>query len=163
MSSEQLRGSVVHLNINSAGGVPKHQVAEAAITTAGVVGDKQRDRRYHGGPERAVCLFSQERITALQAEGHPISPGSTGENVTIGGIDWDMLAVGDCLQIGERVMLQITSYAVPCQNIAGSFSDGVFKRMSQKLHPGWSRLYTRVLSEGTIREGDTVEWVVAGG
>lgn len=159
---EQLRGRVVQINVNPKGGVPKYRVEEVEITQQGVKGDKQRDRRFHGGPDRAVCLFSQERIAALQAEGHPIVPGSTGENVTVSGIDWDALVVGDCLQIGDRVVVEITGYASPCSNIAGSFANGEFKRMSQKLHPGWSRLYARVLIEGSVREGDEVAYIVVG-
>src|SRR5262245_34944479 len=133
-------GKVIQINVNPLGGVPKHAVASAEITVKGVRGDKQRDRRYHGGPRRAVSLYSYERIQALQAEGHPIAPGSTGENLTIGGFDWAAIQVGDRLRIGELVV-EITGYAVPCTNISGSFVDGLSKRISQKLHPGWSRLY----------------------
>jgi MOSC domain-containing protein YiiM len=125
--------------------------------TEGVAGDKQRDRRFHGGPQRAVCLFAMERIEALRAEGHPIAPGSTGENLTLAGVDWDAITVGDRLRVGEWVELEITGYASPCSNIEGSFADGAFKRMSQKLHPGWSRLYAKVLAEGAVRAGDPVE------
>ena len=50
--------------------------------------DRQRNPRIHGGLERAICLFSLEVIEALQAEGHPIVPGSTGENVTLAGLNW---------------------------------------------------------------------------
>src|SRR5690606_25009264 len=123
-------------------------------TTEGVRGDKQRDRRFHGGPTRAVSLFSQERIEALQAEGHPIRAGSTGENLTLSGLDWGSIQVGDRLRIGDWVELEVTGYASPCSNIAESFAGEEFKRISQKLHPGWSRLYTRVLSEGEVRPGD---------
>jgi MOSC domain-containing protein YiiM len=31
---------------------------------------------------------------------------------------------------------------------------GEYARISQKRHPGWSRVYTRVVREGTIRAGD---------
>jgi MOSC domain-containing protein YiiM len=72
----------------SPGGVPKRAVPSARVTTLGLEGDVQRDREHHGGPERAFCLFSQERIRALQAEGHPVTPGSIGENVTLEGLDW---------------------------------------------------------------------------
>jgi MOSC domain-containing protein YiiM len=126
------------------------------VTPDGVVGDKQRDRRHHGGPSRAVSLYSYEHILALQAEGHPIAPGSTGENVTISGLDWPALQVGDRLQIGEQLQVEITGYAAPCDNIIESFAEGMFIRISQKLHPGWSRLYTRVLLAGMVREGDPV-------
>jgi MOSC domain-containing protein YiiM len=150
-------GRIVQINVNPKGGVPKHAVTSVEITSEGVRGDKQRDRRYHGGPQRAVCLFSSERIEALRAEGHPIGPGTTGENLTLSGIDWDSLAVGSRLRIGDWVELEITGYAAPCSNIEGSFAAGEFKRMSQKLHPGWSRLYAKVLSEGDVRVGDLVE------
>ncbi len=77
---------VAQINVNPQGGVPKHRVAKARLEVGGVEGDKQNHRRFHGGPMRAVCLYSLELIEALQGEGHPISPGSTGENLTIS--DW---------------------------------------------------------------------------
>jgi len=151
-------GRVVQINVNPQGGVPKHRVPSAQVTFGGVAGDRQRDRRFHGGPERAVSLYAYERIAALQAEGHPIAPGSTGENLTIAGLDWGGLKVGDRLRIGDRLGIEITRYAAPCDNIADSFAGGEFTRISQKLHPGWSRLYARVLVEATVQEGDPVAW-----
>ncbi|MBV9786828.1 MAG: MOSC domain-containing protein [Chloroflexi bacterium] len=143
----------------SNGGVPKLPIREATVTELGLEGDRQRDRRYHGGPERALCLFSLEEILALQAEGHPIYPGSTGENVTIAGLDWNELKVGVCLALGDEVVIQISSFAVPCNNIAESFEDGKFVRISQKTHPGESRLYARILKTGELRVGQAVRVV----
>ena len=151
-------GRIVQINVNPQGGVPKHSVASADVSVGGVVGDRQRDRRFHGGPLRAVSLYSHERIEALCAEGHPIAPGTTGENLTISGLDWERIQIGDLLRIGQLVELEITSYVKPCKNISGSFIAGEFKRISQKAHPGWSRLYARVLREGTVHAGDVVEW-----
>lgn len=151
-------GRVVSVNVNPRGGVPKHAVAAAELLAGGVAGDKQRDRRFHGGPERAVSLYAIERIAALRAEGHPISPGSTGENLTLSGLDWGQLKAGDRLRVGDWAELEITSYAAPCSNIAGSFEGERFKRIAQKLNPGWSRLYARVISEGEVRPGDLVVW-----
>lgn len=140
----------------SNGGVPKKVVpGRVAITSRGVAGDRQRDLRYHGGPDRAVCLFSRERIDALRAEGHPIEAGSTGENLTISGIDWALVIPGARLEVGG-VVLEITKPAHPCRNIAGSFTAGDFSRMSPKTHPGWGRMYARVLVEGEVGVGDSV-------
>ncbi len=147
----------MQISVSPNGGVPKHAVASAEVTAAGVRGDKQRDRRFHGGPQRAVSLYSQERIMALQAEGHPIAPGSTGENLTIGGLDWAAIGVGDRMRIGE-LLVEVSGYAAPCDNISGSFADALSKRISQKLHPGWSRLYAKVLVEATVHAGDVVAW-----
>jgi MOSC domain-containing protein YiiM len=141
----------------SNGGVPKLPIRDALVTEQGLEGDRQRDRRYHGGPERALCLFSLEEILKLQTEGHPIYPGSTGENVTIAGLDWTMLKIGDRLALGDEVVIQISAYAVPCTNIAASFDDGVFTRISHKTHPGESRLYARVLKGGALCVGQPVQ------
>jgi MOSC domain-containing protein YiiM len=102
-------------------------------------------------------VYSVERINALQAEGHPIEVGTAGENVTVEGIDWNLVGPGARIRVGEGVLLEVTSFTDPCKTIRKSFIDGRFVRISQKLHPGWSRVYTRVLSEGEIRPGDRVE------
>jgi MOSC domain-containing protein YiiM len=140
----------------SGGGVPKLAVREAALGPEGLEGDRQRDRRYHGGPERALCLFALERIIELQGEGHPIFPGSVGENVTTFGLDWSRLRPGARLALGDEVVVEISSYTVPCKVIAASFAGGEFKRISQKIHPGDSRLYARVLRTGRLSIGQAI-------
>ncbi len=139
----------------SDGGVPKLPVQEAMVTGTGMEGDHQRNRRHHGGPERALCLFSLEHIVTLQQEGHPIFPGSVGENVTLVGLEWETLAPGSRLRLGE-VLVEVSSYTTPCETISASFDDERFKRISQKANPGWSRLYVRVLEPGRLRVGDQV-------
>ncbi len=153
-----VRPAVPHLHqINvSDGGVPKHPVPQAHISVHGVSGDRQRRPGIHGGPERAVCLYSLEVIEALRAEGHSIVPGSAGENLTLAGLDWAQLKPGDRLRVGERVRLEITDYAAPCEQNARWFLNGDYKRISHKRYPGWSRFYARVLAEGTVRTGDPV-------
>ena len=145
------------ISVAPQGGVPKRAVAGTTVSSDGVAGDRQRDLRFHGGPERAVCLFSKEKIDALVAEGHPIAPGTTGENLTLEGLDWDRVAPGDRLSFPSGVVLEVTSFTVPCRNIRHSFRDGDFTRLSQKLHPGWSRVYARVLTPGPLHTGDVVQ------
>ena len=140
----------------SDGGVPKRAVAEALVTPTGLVGDRQAHPLIHGGPERALCLFALEHIEALRAEGHPIYPGSVGENVTVAGLDWTRLTPGTRLALGAEVVVEITKPANPCNSIAGSFAGGAFQRISQKLHPGESRLYARVIRAGRLAAGQTV-------
>lgn len=148
-------GRVESIN-TSRGGVPKQPVFEAFVTADGVDGDHQRDPRFHGGPDRAVVLFSLEVITALQSEGHPIAAGTTGENFTLSGVPWTSIVPGAELTIGG-VRLRITKYASPCYKIRGAFADGDETRISQKSHPGWSRLCARVVAEGLVRVGDVVQ------
>ena len=149
-----MTGRVESVN-TSRGGVPKASVFEALVTEFGVGGDAQNDLERHGGPDRAVVLFSLDVIRALQAEGHPIAPGTTGENLTVSGVDWASIRPGTTLRVGD-VRLQITQAAPPCQKIAASFKGRQFTRISHKEHPGWSRLCARVLTSGIVRPGDQV-------
>jgi MOSC domain-containing protein YiiM len=149
-------GTLVSINV-SAGGVPKRRVSDARVARSGLLNDAQNDMKHHGGAERAVCVYALERIHSLQAEGHPIDVGTAGENVTVEGIDWDLVVPGVRLRLGGEVILEVASFTKPCKTIRESFIDGQFTRISQKLHPGWSRVYARVLAEGEIRFGDAVE------
>jgi MOSC domain-containing protein YiiM len=151
-----MTGRIVQINV-SPGGVPKRPVPRARVTRAGLEGDAHRDTEHHGGPDRALCLFSLERIEALQAEGHPVEPGALGENLTIAGLDWARVQPEDFFRLGEDVLVQITRFTSPCWNVRASFLDGTYSRVSEKRHPGWSRVYARVLVPGEIAAGDGVE------
>jgi MOSC domain-containing protein YiiM len=146
-------GRIVQISVSN-GGVPKHAVSAARVTEEGVEGDRHRNTDMHGGPDRAVCLFSLERIQELQREGHAIIPGALGENVTVEGIDWDAVRPNSRILLGEDVMLEVTSYTAPCVKVKTAFAGGHFSRISQKRRAGWSRVYARVLAPGTVRVGD---------
>jgi MOSC domain-containing protein YiiM len=146
---------IVEISV-SPGGVPKRPVPSARVTARGLEGDAQRDLEHHGGPDRALCLVSQERIRALQEEGHPITPGSIGEGLTIEGIDWNAVTPGAYLRLGEDVVVQVMRYAAPCLNIAASSRHREYSRVSQTRHPGDSRVYARVVREGSLTSGDPV-------
>ncbi len=150
------QAQVTHINV-SGGGVPKRPIPSAVIGTLGVEGDRQESTEFHGGPERALCLFSLERIEALQAEGHSIVPGGASENITIAGLDWDDVGPGRQLRLGDSVLIEITRYTAPCTKIRANFAGGDFNRVNQKTHPGWSRAYARVLEGGPLLPGDIVE------
>jgi MOSC domain-containing protein YiiM len=142
----------------SPGGLPKLPVPEAWVSVKGMDGDRHRNRVLHGGPDRALCLFSLEILEALQQEGHTVYAGASGENLTLAGLDWTQMKPGDHLRIGEGVHIELTSYCEPCRHNARWFMGENYHRISHRHHPGWSRLYARVLSEGHVRRGDPV-WV----
>ena len=140
------------LNV-SPGGVPKRPVPRARLTPLGLEGDAVRHADIHGGPDRALCLYALERIEALRAEGHPVFPGSLGENVTTVGVDFDALEPGDRLALGPEALVEVVSYTTPCRTIAGSFHDRAYGRIHHRTHPGWSRVYARVLAGGPLEPG----------
>ncbi len=148
------RGSVVQLS-RSGGGVPKTPVESVVIGPGGVEGDAQNDRKHHGRPVQAVCLWSADVIDSLVDEGHPVAPGYAGENVTIGGVDWASLRPGARLHVGSVPML-VSAHAIPCAKNSPWFLDGHFKRMLHDDHPGWSRLYAIPLGSAPVSVGDVV-------
>ena len=148
-------GTVASINV-SQGGVPKHAVASAYVDTSGMEGDKQGDLQHHGGPLQTLCLYSLDVIEALQSEGHPIAPGSAGENLTLSGMDWNEMTEGLRLRIGADLVAEVTVPATPCSKNAQWFSDRRFSRMDNDKHPGWSRWYARVLEPGHVATGDAV-------
>jgi MOSC domain-containing protein YiiM/GNAT superfamily N-acetyltransferase len=148
-------GRVLQVNI-SPGGVPKLPVERAWVGELGLDGDRHRHDTVHGGPHRAVALLGIEAIERVQADGHPIEPGSVGENLTTTGIELARLAPGARLAIGERLVLEISAPANPCDVIAGSFRNGKSGRISILTHPADSRMYARTVIEGEVQPGDSI-------
>jgi MOSC domain-containing protein YiiM/N-acetylglutamate synthase-like GNAT family acetyltransferase len=140
----------------SPGGVPKLSVERAWVGALGLEGDAHKDITDHGGPHRAVCLFAIEAIERLQSEGHPVEPGSVGENLTTTGIEWSLLPVGARARIGDKLELELASSTTPCATQKRNFSDGRFSRINIDLHPSDSRMYARVLTEGEVQPGDPI-------
>ena len=147
--------SVHQINISN-GGVPKTPVDQAVIGERGLTDDRQADMVHHGSPDQALCLYSLEVIEGLRVEGHPIEPGFAGENLTLTGLDWHQIVPGVHITIGAEVEAEVTDYTAPCSKNARWFIDGNFARMSQRLHPGESRVYAKVLKGGVVRSGDEV-------
>ena len=149
-------GRIVQVNV-SRGGVPKWPVPGAWVGRLGVEGDAQGHPDVHGGPHRAVALFAIEAIRRVAAEGHPIGPGTAGENLTTEGVELATLEPGTRLTFASGLELEIASPDNPCDTIRGSFSDGKSGRISILKHPIDSRMYARVLREGAVAQGDAFE------
>ena len=150
-----LTGSVLGIFATEEGGVPKPSVDSIDVRLNGVFGERIRDTKHHGGPKRAVCILSNQTLEFLQNEGHPISGGSTGENLLID-VDEEFLRPGVRLKFAN-VELEITSPAPPCKTIQTSFTNGDFKQLSHKLNPQRTRWYAKVIQEGMIHVDEVVD------
>ena len=135
--------------------MPKVAAQRVEIDWRGVEGDVQAHRQHHGRAFQAVCLWSAEVIAALRTEGHPVQPGNVGENVTVAGLDWPTIRPGTRLGLGSCV-LEVSSYATPCRQIARWFTDRRFIRVDEVANPGWARIYAWVLRPGAVAVGDVV-------
>lgn len=150
-----MSGRIVQLSI-SPGGVPKRAVPEATVGPLGLEGDEHTDRVEHGGPDRALCIYSVEQIARLVAEGNEVFPGALGDNVTTSGLDLAALEPGDRLQLGTDVEIEISWRVPPCKTIQRFFADRRFARISPKTHPEDARLYARVIRGGRVHTHDRI-------
>jgi MOSC domain-containing protein YiiM len=145
-------GTVAQINASN-GGVPKHPIREGVVGWTGLEGDRQADRKHHGRPFQALCLWSAEVEEELAAAGHPIGAGSAGENLTLAGIDWASLRPGARLEVGTA-HVELSYPAVPCKKQTRWFADGDFSRISYEQNPQWARWYAWVRRPGLVRPGD---------
>ena len=147
-----ISGSVVGLFATTVGGVPKPSVESIEVKTLGIKDEIIRDKKHHGGADKAVCLLTQDVLQQLQDDGHPIVGGSTGENILID-VPFDSLRPGIQIEFRE-VKLEITMAASPCKTIGDSFINQNFNAISDKKYPGITRWYARVLVEGTVHQNE---------
>ena len=151
-------GTLVQLN-SSQGGVPKKAVDSAYIGWKGVEGDRQATRKHHGRPFQALSLWSAEVMETLRSEGHHVVPGSAGENITVSGISWNDVRPGTRMRIGE-VLCDISSYAVPCKQLAELFVDRDFNRIhhdrDRENATASCRVYATVVERGNVSPGDPI-------
>jgi MOSC domain-containing protein YiiM len=146
-----VKGVLTQLSV-SPGGMPKLAILSAHVTKDGVPGDWQRNRKYHGGPDRAICLFSEELYGWLRAEYKlDLVPGSVGENFTTRGIDLNKLRPGDRLRVGDSCTIELTDVRVPCTNLKKWHPD------LKEIVEGRSGWVARVITEGDVKSGDAVE------
>jgi len=141
---------LAQLNV-SKGGMPKLPVFSAEVTRDGVAGDWQKNRKYHGGPDRAVCVFSEELYAELREQGVDAGNGDFGENFTTRGLDLRRLAAGDRLRVGDQCVIEITNVRVPCSQLKKWDAD------LPKLIVGRSGWVAKVVEEGVVKPGDRIE------
>jgi len=140
----------------SQGGVPKLPVDTLSVTITGCLGDKQNDLKHHGGPDKAVCILQNCVIENLQSKGHPIIPGSTGENLLLDGCDIGEIYPGSIIKF-EQLEIEITQDAPPCKTISNSFTDGNFNLISHRKYPQFTRWYGKVIKEGKLNIDEEFE------
>ena len=146
-------GTVAHVHASK--GLPKKPMDSAVIGWNGVEGDVQSWRVGHGRPWQALCIWSTDAIETLRAEGHPISPGFAGENITVAGISAEAFRPGAHFRIGTMRGF-LTAYAIPCKQNNDWFLNKDFRRMSHE-RGDQCRLYAMVTTCGDIAVGDTFE------
>ncbi len=159
-----MKGKVYQINIkdktDTERGLPKFPVQSAQVSSIGVEGDFNRYRQEidHGNPDMAILVMPLETIRQLNQEGWPINPGDLGENITSEGMEYRSFYVGGAYKIGNEVEIQISKPCDPCNNVYLLPYVGVEKGPSfMKALVGRRGWYARVLKDGKIRTGDSIE------
>ncbi|QID19640.1 MOSC domain-containing protein [Nitrogeniibacter mangrovi] len=126
----------------------------------GIEGDRQGDRRVHGGPDKAVHLYPADHYARL-AELMPDCPvalgaGVLGENLSVAGIDEARVCIGDVFALGE-VRLQVSQLRRPCWKISHRLGvDAASRLVADHGLNGW---YFRVVDGGLIPPEGTLTLV----
>ena len=137
-------------------------IAKRAVTgpvwlgASGFAEDVQVDRRVHGGPERAVCVFTvagyRHWATVYPRRAADFVPGAFGENLCWGDIDESEACIGDRWQLGEAV-LEISQPRNPCWKLSQHMElPDLSKRIVKTGYgAGW---LCRVIQPGHVQAGD---------
>jgi len=138
-------------------GGAKGPVPRAMLRVSGFEGDGQADRRNHGGPDKAVCVYSAVHYPHWQRMlGRRLDPGAFSENLTVSGIREARVCVGDVFRAGEAVV-QVSTPRTPCHKVAGKNGE---KQLPKWISgSGYTGFYMRVLEEGLVQTGDAFEGV----
>lgn len=130
-------------------------VGAVQVTPTGLADDAIVDTKHHGGVDQALYVYGTvDYAWWAETLGHPLSPGTFGENLTIAELASADLCIGDRFQIGE-VLLEITAPRIPCSTLAARMADPKFAKHFQRAErPG---AYCRVLQTGRVQAGDVVE------
>lgn len=121
-------------------------------------GDGQADLKVHGGEHKAVYAYPSEHYAFWSRELHrnDLGYGQFGENLTVEGLIEDAVHIGDVYRIGEA-LLQVSQPRSPCFKLGIRMGDAQFPaRFTAENRTGF---YLRVLEEGRIAAGDTIERV----
>lgn len=118
----------------------------------GLTGDSQVNRKYHGGPERALLVYAASHYPAWRAElDRPeLAFGAFGENLTVTGLDEHTVHIGQRFAVGDAIF-QVASAREPCVALARVFAiPDMVASVFRTARTGW---YCRVLREGYLQAG----------
>lgn len=121
-------------------------------------GDGQADLENHGGPFRAVYVYTYENYEHWRAELglEKLVFGNFGENLTVTEMPEDKIHIGDVFRVGDT-LLQVTQPRPPCFKLGIRMGLPQFPKLF--LASGRVGFYMRVLQEGLVGAGDEITLV----
>ncbi len=143
-------GIVKNLCVSPQKGTQKTPRASARfIENFGIEQDAHASVETH----RQVSLLTTESIKVIKDKDIDVAPGAFGENLCVSGIDLTAVKIGDVLEIGDGVRLEITQIGKECHTRCS-----IYFRAGLCIMPT-DGLFARVLTGGEVREGDLIRRV----
>jgi MOSC domain-containing protein YiiM len=132
-----------------------HKMATASpvfLALENLDGDQQADLTVHGGPDKAVCVYSVDHYPVWRKETgiEECGPGWFGENFSIAGQTESTVAIGDTFRIGAAVV-QVSQPRAPCWKLGRRWSRPDMPKLV--VHSGRTGWYVRVIEEGVVQAG----------
>jgi len=169
MDSEERLGTLLSVNVGLPVTVPygSKEVATGifkqpadgvvAVTRTGIRGDGQADLVNHGGPDKAVCVYSYVHRPHWEAAwGKQMAYAAFGENFSVSDIRETEVCIGDVIRAGSA-LFQVSQARLPCFKLA--LKHGLPELPQQVQQTGYTGFYLRVLEEGVVRAGDELTLV----
>lgn len=128
-------------------GIVKKEQPQVTLKEAwGIDGDA-----HAGDWHRQVSLLAGESIDTVKQVLPTLKNGAFAENIITRGLDLISLKVGDRLQVGQEVVLEITQIGKVCHN------DGcAIKKATGDCIMPREGVFARVIHGGTIQAGDSI-------
>jgi MOSC domain-containing protein YiiM len=140
-------------------GIFKEPVSDRVmVRSLNLDGDGQADLTVHGGLDKAVYVYPFEHYDYWRSElpDMDLPLGIFGENFTTTGLKEAEVNIGDRFRIGN-LLLMVTQPRMPCYKLGIRFGrPDIVKRFLASRRTGF---YFRVLQEGEVGVGDTLELV----
>lgn len=129
-------------------GVRKENMNQGTLKTEyGLIGDAHADSGWH----RQVSLLAVESIEKMRKMGYEVGPGDFAENLTCEGIELLSLPIGTRLNVGVKVVLEISQIGKECHS-----GCAIFKQTGKCIMPK-EGVFARVISGGNVATGDNIE------
>ncbi|MYL34890.1 MOSC domain-containing protein [Pontibacillus yanchengensis] len=125
---------------------------QIALSSQGLEGDGQAVTKFHGGVEKAVCVYPYQHYAYWEQHlDKKMEFPSFGENLTVDGLHEENVFIGDVFQWGNA-KLQVVQPRKPCERIA--FVHQVKNLTKKVVQTGYTGFYMSVLEEGEVSAND---------
>ena len=133
-------------------GICKQPVFQAVfLSKLGFEGDGVGDLKNHGGPDKAVCVYSLDHYPHWEKTlGIKLPPAAFGENLSVANLNEEDICIGDVFQLGTA-LVQVSQPRQPCSTLAARYGRSDFVKLV--VNSGRTGFYFRVLQEGTVEPG----------